>query len=200
MGQQASQSQFVAAAEGGAKHHDAQIQQVAVSCVRTPGERTGYEWVSGRKRSEWNKRIGKKGLKYADDCHIYLLPSWKRANSSVVLSSTVRDVTVTGPLALLGKQPCSLTSCQSEWILQMSTESKYLREETDVNKEPFLPWFMVAIVFPAQRPHKPTWCLVACLWILLCVHWAFHFKLGTNEGWSNFRGRGSPQSLLKPCG
>lgn len=57
----------------------------------------------------------------------HLLPSWKSANSSAVLSSTVRAVTVTGPLALLGKQPCSLTSCQSEWILQISTESKYLR-------------------------------------------------------------------------
>lgn len=56
----------------------------------------------------------------------YLLPSWKRANSSAVLSSTVRAVTVTGPKALLGKQPCNRTSCQSEWILQMSTESKYL--------------------------------------------------------------------------
>lgn len=63
----------------------------------------------------------------------YLLPSWKRANSSAVLSSTVRAVTVTGPLALLGKQPCSLTSCQSEWILQMSTESKYLHKEADEN-------------------------------------------------------------------
>lgn len=61
---------------------------------------------------------------------LYLLPSWKSANSSAVLSSTVRAVTVTGPLALLGKQPCSLTSCQSEWILQISTESKYLRGDT----------------------------------------------------------------------
>lgn len=33
----------------------------------------------------------------------YLLPSWNRANSRAVLSSTVRAVTVTGPLALLGK-------------------------------------------------------------------------------------------------
>lgn len=78
------------------------------------------------------------GLKNVDDCPIYLLPSWKRANSSAVLSSTVRAVTVTGPLALLGKQPCSLTSCQSEWILQMSTESKYLWEEMDERIEPSL--------------------------------------------------------------
>lgn len=56
----------------------------------------------------------------------YLLPSWKRASSRAVRSSTVRAVTVMGPLARLGKQPCSRTSCQSEWILQMSTESKYL--------------------------------------------------------------------------
>lgn len=75
-----------------------------------------------------NKKVRRKeGLK--KKCPIYLLPSWKRANSNAVLSSTVRDVTVTGPLALLGKQPCSLTSCQSEWILQISTESKYLWEE-----------------------------------------------------------------------
>lgn len=36
--QQASQSQLVAAAEGGAEHHDAQVQQVAVGCVGAPGE------------------------------------------------------------------------------------------------------------------------------------------------------------------
>lgn len=71
-----------------------------------------------------NQTQGRREIKDTD-----LLPSWKRANSKAVLSSTVRAVTVTGPLALLGKQPCSLTSCQSEWILQMSTESKYLWED-----------------------------------------------------------------------
>lgn len=59
-------------------------------------------------------------------CLAYLLPSWKRANSRVARSSTVSDVTVTGPLALLGNMPCTRTSCQSEWSLQISTESKYL--------------------------------------------------------------------------
>ena len=61
----------------------------------------------------------------------HLLPSWNRASSRAVLSSTVRAVTVMGPLARLGKQPCSRTSCQSEWILQMSTESKNLRRENN---------------------------------------------------------------------
>lgn len=57
----------------------------------------------------------------------HLLPSWKRANSRAARSNTVSDVTVTGPLALLGNMPCTRTSCQSEWSLQISTESKYLR-------------------------------------------------------------------------
>ena len=56
----------------------------------------------------------------------HLLPSWKRANSRDARSSTVRAVTPTGPLAELGKQPCTRASCQSECTLQMSTESKYL--------------------------------------------------------------------------
>lgn len=56
----------------------------------------------------------------------HLLPSWKRANSRAARSNTVSDVTVTGPLALLGNMPCTRTSCQSEWSLQISTESKYL--------------------------------------------------------------------------
>lgn len=56
----------------------------------------------------------------------HLLPSWKRANSRDARSSTVSAVTPTGPLAELGKQPCTRTSCQSECTLQISTESKYL--------------------------------------------------------------------------
>lgn len=60
-------------------------------------------------------------------CPAHLLPSWKRANSRAARSNTVSDVTVTGPLALLGNMPCTRTSCQSEWSLQISTESKYLR-------------------------------------------------------------------------
>ena len=59
-------------------------------------------------------------------CPAHLLPSWKRANSRAARSNTVSDVTVTGPLALLGNMPCTRTSCQSEWSLQISTESKYL--------------------------------------------------------------------------
>lgn len=39
VGQQAAQGQLVAAAEGGPKHHDTQVQQVAVCCVRTPAGR-----------------------------------------------------------------------------------------------------------------------------------------------------------------
>lgn len=63
---------------------------------------------------------------FIDSDVIYLLPSWKRANSRAVLSRTVSAVTVTGLLARQGKQPCRRTSCQSGWILQISTESKYL--------------------------------------------------------------------------
>ena len=43
-----------------------------------------------------------------------------------VLSRTVMDTTVTGTSAPRGKTPGTRTSCQSEWILQISTESKYL--------------------------------------------------------------------------
>lgn len=46
-----------------------------------------------------------------------------------VLSSTVIDTTDTGTSAARGKTPGTRTSCQSEWILQMSTESKYLTGE-----------------------------------------------------------------------
>lgn len=46
-----------------------------------------------------------------------------------VLSSTVIDTTDTGTSAARGKMPGTRTSCQSEWILQMSTESKYLTGE-----------------------------------------------------------------------
>lgn len=100
-------------------------------------------------------------------CFIHLLPSWKRANSSAVLSSTVSAVTVTGPLALLGKQPCSLTSCQSEWILQMSTESKYLWEETDERMQTPLVSYVVS---------KEKWFfrdssnLTRCSPRLICMH------------------------------
>ena len=58
----------------------------------------------------------------------YLLPRWNRASSTAVLSSTVTDTTVTGTSAPRGKTPGTRSSCQSEWILQMSTESKYLPE------------------------------------------------------------------------
>lgn len=57
---------------------------------------------------------------------LYLLPSWNKASSTAVLSSTVIDTTVTGTSAPRGKTPGTRTSCQSEWILQISTESKYL--------------------------------------------------------------------------
>lgn len=83
----------------------------------------------------FKERRSNVGLLSPSLSRLYLLPSWKSANSSAVLSSTVRAVTVTGPLALLGKQPCSLTSCQSEWILQISTESKYLRGDTVSERE-----------------------------------------------------------------
>lgn len=46
-----------------------------------------------------------------------------------VLSSTVIDTTDTGTSAARGKTPGTRTSCQFEWILQMSTESKYLTGE-----------------------------------------------------------------------
>lgn len=59
----------------------------------------------------------------------HLPPSWKSANSRDARSSTVSAVTPTGPLAELGKQPCTRASCQSECTLQMSTESKYLDGE-----------------------------------------------------------------------
>lgn len=92
------------------------------------------EWRLGQSQTNSGDETKLKTEK-KNDWRIYLLPSWKSANSRAVLSSTVRAVTVTGPLALLGKQPCSLTSCQSEWILQMSTESKYLQEEMDDRTE-----------------------------------------------------------------
>lgn len=57
----------------------------------------------------------------------YLLSRWNKASSMVVLSSTVMDTTATGASAPRGKTPGIRTSCQSEWILQMSTESKYLQ-------------------------------------------------------------------------
>lgn len=45
VGQQAPQCQLVAAAEGGAEHHDAQVQQVAVGSVRAPAKRGEKEEV-----------------------------------------------------------------------------------------------------------------------------------------------------------
>lgn len=59
---------------------------------------------------------------------LYLLSCWNKARSMEVLSSTVMDTTVTGPSAPRGKTPGTRTSCQSGWILQISTESKYLPE------------------------------------------------------------------------
>lgn len=51
--QQAAQRQLVAAAEGGAEDHDAEVQEVAVGCVGAPGE--GVSGTSGEKieASEW---------------------------------------------------------------------------------------------------------------------------------------------------
>lgn len=99
-------------------------------CLNACRDRGSGGWVRAKQTAgkEPNKKSQELIFKQSD-WGGYLLPSWKRANSSAVLSSTVRAVTVTGPLALLGKQPCSRTSCQSEWILQMSTESKYLQRE-----------------------------------------------------------------------
>lgn len=59
----------------------------------------------------------------------YLLSCWNKASSMLVLSSTVMDTTATGASAPRGKTPGIRSSCQSEWILQMSTESKYLQSE-----------------------------------------------------------------------
>lgn len=42
--QQATQGQLVTAAKRGTKHHDAQVQQMTVGCVRTPAETSGG-WV-----------------------------------------------------------------------------------------------------------------------------------------------------------
>lgn len=153
VGQQAAQSQLVAAAERSAEHHDAQVQQVAVGGVRAPGEEVGE---LGLRSGE--ERRGRGGTRR----WLYLLPSWKRANSRAVLSSTVRAVTVTGPLALQGKQPCSRTSCQSEWILQMSTESKYLRRKKK-KVESFVEdsqgaLFVKLIIHIFPQLHKKTCC------------------------------------------
>lgn len=46
---QAAQGQLVAAAKGGAKHHNAQIQKVTVGCVRTSAE---GEDMNGLERKE----------------------------------------------------------------------------------------------------------------------------------------------------
>lgn len=54
VGHQAAQSELVAAAEGGAEDHDAQVQQVAVGRVGAPGEMT--EGL-GARRNE-GKRCG----------------------------------------------------------------------------------------------------------------------------------------------
>lgn len=45
VGQQAPQCQLVAAAEGGAEHHDTQVQQVAVGGVGAPGKKVEEEEV-----------------------------------------------------------------------------------------------------------------------------------------------------------
>lgn len=45
--QQATQSQLVAAAKRGSKHHDAQVQQMTVGCVGTPVEAEPVEVGSG---------------------------------------------------------------------------------------------------------------------------------------------------------
>lgn len=63
----------------------------------------------------------------------HLLPCWNRTSSSAVLSRTVTDTTVIGTWPPWGNTPATRTSCQSEWILQMSTESKYL-PGTDTNR------------------------------------------------------------------
>lgn len=55
VGQQAAQGQFVAAAEGGTKHHDAQVQQVTIGRVRAPGKGGGMNGLT-KERQEWREQ------------------------------------------------------------------------------------------------------------------------------------------------
>lgn len=147
VGQQAAQAQAATAAEGGSENQDAQVQEVAVSRVRAPTARprrghgqhlpsvalwphpAPFPQISQIRLPTPTSALVPPTLSPTDHSLPHLLPSWKRANSRDARSSTVSAVTPTGPLAELGKQPCTRTSCQSECTLQMSTESKYLSSE-----------------------------------------------------------------------
>lgn len=98
------------------------------------------------------------------------------------------DTTVTGTSAPRGKTPGTRTSCQSEWILQISTESKYL---------------------PGSDTHfcNMDWCLNLC-WVhrkifmnsLLHLHFksSRFYKCSFVNSWSTWWNPRSPSRTGRP--
>lgn len=129
MGEQAAHGRGAGAVEGEPEEQQAQVQQVALCCVPAPGR--------DRERAV-TLACSDTGTIFSPQLDpgpapSYLLSCWNKASSTVVLSSTVMDTTAAGASAPRGKTPGIRTSCQSERILQMSTESKNLQGGTQVS-------------------------------------------------------------------